>query len=243
MAHISIAEFIYFFISVKGANEYIYNGERTKEELIHFANRLSGPPVQQVTRLDSFDILKSNNPIFFTYVGKQDGGLWETFYLASEHYQPHAYFYATSLDIAKKHFEIDATPAIMVYKERNHYFYPCEHKGNVFSKYILENLKFLILDAENFELVDPSHLNETMYQWINEERFLTFPKITRSNIHHLVQVRKYLVFAVVEENKLNEIAAHEQEFRDMIEIFVHKNRHKYHTDFQVNTLSITSITT
>lgn len=61
---------------------------------------------------------------------------------------------------------------------------------------------------------------------------MTYPKITRSNIHQLLQTRKYLVLAVVEENKLNEIATHEMEFRDMIEMVIRKNRDKFHQKFQ-----------
>ena len=55
------------------------------------------------------------------------------------------------------------------------------------------------------EEVDFEYLNSTMYDWINAERFATFPKITRGNINQLLQTRKYLVLAVVEENKLQEI--------------------------------------
>jgi thioredoxin domain-containing protein 10 len=48
-------------------------------------------------------------------------------------------------------------------------------------------------------------LNASMSDWINAERFATFPKITRGNINQLLQTRKYLVLAIVEENKLLEI--------------------------------------
>lgn len=111
---------------MRGNNEYTFNGDRTKDELIHFAMRMSGKPVQQVTRAESFEILKTNNPIFFTYIGKQDGTLWDTFYIAAESYQAHGYFYATSQEIAVKHFFIDTTPAVLVYKENSHYYFPCK---------------------------------------------------------------------------------------------------------------------
>jgi thioredoxin domain-containing protein 10 len=88
--------------------------------------RMSGSPVQQVTRIDSFEVLKGNNPVFFTYVGKQDGALWETYYSVAETFQAHSYFYATSTEIADRHFEIDITPAILVYKEKVHTYYPRE---------------------------------------------------------------------------------------------------------------------
>lgn len=59
-----------------------------------------------------------------------------------------------------------------------------------------------------------------------------FHQITRTNIQHLSQTKKYLVVAVVEENKLNEIASHELEFRDLIESIIRQNYDKYHAKFQ-----------
>lgn len=115
--------FSYCF-SVKGDREFTYSGDRDKEELIHFVMRLSGPPVQQVTRVDSIELLKTNNPIFFTYVGKQESVLWDTYYAVAEIFQPHGFFYATTEEIAKRHFNIDTHPAVLVYKERNHYYFP-----------------------------------------------------------------------------------------------------------------------
>jgi thioredoxin domain-containing protein 10 len=49
------------------------------------------------------------------------------------------------------------------------------------------------------------YLNASMFDWINAERFATFPKVTRGNINQLLQTKKYLVLAVVEENKLQEV--------------------------------------
>lgn len=44
--------------------------------------------------------------------------------------------------------------------------------------------------------------------------------------------KKYLVLAVVEENKLYEIASHELEFRDLIESICRKHHSVYHSRFQ-----------
>uniref|UniRef100_A0A1B0DK03 Uncharacterized protein n=1 Tax=Phlebotomus papatasi TaxID=29031 RepID=A0A1B0DK03_PHLPP len=88
-------------IFLKDGVEFVYNGERSKEELIHFVMRMSGPPVQLVTRTDSVDMLK-----------------------ATETFQPHGFFYATSMEIAREHFDIDTLPAVNVYKERSHFYYP-----------------------------------------------------------------------------------------------------------------------
>lgn len=75
-------------------------------------------------------------------------------------------------------------------------------------------------------------MNETLFNWVNEERFIAFPKVTRSNIYQISKTQKFLVLAVVEENKLSEIASHELEFRDMIEAIVRQKYDKYHQKFQ-----------
>lgn len=35
--------------------------------------------------------------------------------------------------------------------------------------------------STNFHAVEPSHLNTTLHQWVNEERFLPFPKVGKCN--------------------------------------------------------------
>lgn len=52
------------------------------------------------------------------------------------------------------------------------------------------------------------------------------------NLYQLKQTKKFLVLAVVEENKLNELVTHELEFRDMIEQIIRTKRSKYHDKFQ-----------
>lgn len=224
---------------IKNNQEFIYNGDRTKEDLIDYVLRMSGPPVQLVTRPESIDMLKTAHSIFFMYVGEQNGIVWNTYYAAAEYYQPHGFFYATSVELASQHFDIGNNneneidnnninnkknknknnnikkkknlPAVIVYKEDNHYFYPHSHYAHK---------------------MDPLDVNDTIHHWINTERFLTFPKITRFNIHQILKTKKWIVLAVVEENKLNEIATHELEFRDMVEGVIRKYRHRYHNHFQ-----------
>lgn len=156
------------------------------------------------------DNLKTHNALFFMYVGSQEGHLWDIYNQVAEHFQPHGFFYAASTEIAKRHVDIDDLPAVFVYKESMHYFFSVEPSD------------------EN----DASALNNTLYDWVNEERFETFPKITRGNIHQMMKTKKNLVLAVVEENKLLEISTEMVEFRDMVESVIRKKRDLYHKTFQ-----------
>lgn len=120
---------VYLFInSIKGHQQFLYTGDRTKEELLPYATRMSGPPVTAVTRSESVDMLKAKHDIFFAYVGKQDGALWDTYHSVAENYQPHGYFFATTPEIATKHFTVVTSPAVMVYKERKHFNFPRKNR-------------------------------------------------------------------------------------------------------------------
>lgn len=193
---------------LKGDAEFTYNGDRTKDEIMKFALRVSGPPVQSIQRPESLDNLKRTQDHFFVYVGAQNGPAWEAYFDVAEKFQPHAFFYATSSNIAKMHVKIDKTPSIFVYKDKSHFFY------------------------EDIQVIEAPALNTSIADWINQERFAQFPKVTRGNLNQLMKTRKFLVLAVVEENKLEEVPAHMLEFRDMVESVIIKHRVKYHRYFQ-----------
>ncbi|XP_044767104.1 protein disulfide-isomerase TMX3 [Coccinella septempunctata] len=191
-------------------NDFTYHGDRNKEDIINFALRMAGPPVQQVTRPESLANLKGMNQLFFMYVGDQEGPLWDSFNNVATKMQPHSFFYVTTKEIAGSHVNISRDlPAVFVHKDNLHYFYSIDMNSS-----------------------DPDHLNNTMYNWINEERFATFPKITRGNINEILQTKKYIVLAVVEEDKAHEVPQDMLRFRNMVESVISKNREKYHRYFQ-----------
>lgn len=65
--------------SLKGEQEFMYHGDRTRDEIVKFALRLSGPPVQEITRTQSFDTIKRDRDLYFLYVGDRSGVLWVSF--------------------------------------------------------------------------------------------------------------------------------------------------------------------
>lgn len=74
-----------------------------------------------------------------------------------------------------------------------------------------------IIPAHQLLLEDKEALNNTLDKWINRERFGFFPRISRANINELMDLEKYIVIAIVSENKLNEITQTERDFKDMME--------------------------
>ncbi|XP_053606677.1 protein disulfide-isomerase TMX3 [Plodia interpunctella] len=195
---------------IKGSFRHEYNGDRLKEEMVNYALRMSQPAIQKVSQEDSIGDLKETHSVFFGYVGKQSGPLWEMYMKHAEKYQPHTWFYAMSHDIIRNEFKPPNETVIFVNKE-----------GDVF---FFEATPNLIEDTEA--------LNVTLDKWINSERFGFFPKITRSNINDLIDTEKYIVIAVVSENKLNEITQTERDFKDMIEGIVKRRKRDLHRKFQ-----------
>lgn len=96
------------------------------DDIVNFAIRMSGPPVQHITRPESLVNIKNMNQLFFMYVGERKGPLWETFYDIATKMQPHAYYYSASAEIAREQVEIHNLPAVFVHKENSHYFYSGE---------------------------------------------------------------------------------------------------------------------
>lgn len=109
--------------SIKGEEQHTFHGDRTREEIVNFALRMSGPPVQEITRPESLTNIKNMNYLFFMYVGPYQGPLWEAYFSAAVKLQPFAFFYSGAAEITKNQIDIDELPIIFVYKENTHYFY------------------------------------------------------------------------------------------------------------------------
>lgn len=193
---------------LKGDQEFTYHGDRTRDEIVKFALRLSGAPVQEITKTQNFDTIKKEQDLYFLYVGERSGPLWELYHKTANVFQPHAFFYQSHPSVVNKHAPVENTPSLFVYKENLHY------------------------NFTGHNLTDIEKLNETLYKWVNAERFPTFPKVTRGNMNQLFLTNKNLVLAVVEENQLEKVSPHMIEFRDMVESIIKKKREKYHDHFQ-----------
>lgn len=48
-----------------------------------------------------------------------------------------------------------------------------------------------------------------------------------------MSTKKYVVIAVLEENKIGELTPEMEEFRDMLKLVVHRNQDRYRDHFQV----------
>ncbi|CAB3251724.1 unnamed protein product [Arctia plantaginis] len=191
---------------IKGSFRHEYVGERQKDEMVNYAMRMSQPAVQRLSAVDSLSDLKDSHSVFFGYIGKQQGPLWEMFNLHAEKYQPHSWFFAMSHELVKNELKPKNGTSVFVYKEGEAFFFEAHE--------------------------DKEALNNTLDKWINTERFGFFPRISRANLNELMDLEKYIVIAIVSENKLNEITQTERDFKDMIENIIKKRKRHLHERFQ-----------
>lgn len=82
------------------------------------------------------------------------------------------------------------------------------------------------------ESEDDQKLNILLSNWINEERFESFPKITRGNINEILRTNKYIVLVIVEEDKFQQVPTEMIKFMNKVESLVQNYRDKYHKNFQ-----------
>lgn len=213
---------------LKGEDTYVYEGDRSREDIVAFALRMMGPPVKDITSDQDLDEAKKRSELFFIYVGRPASSLWDEYFLNARHYHSHEFMYSASVQFMTKHMKIEKDPGIYIYKDNQYFLYqgPPELERVARSS-----------DDETLvpaEPVDPELTieNSSLSMWISAERFPIFVKITRGKFGNILSTRKLIVIAVLEENKIEKITPEMDEFRTMIKGIVENNPEKYHERFQ-----------
>ena len=62
--------------SLKGENVYQFEGDRTREEIVAFTQRLMGPAVRAISSADELTRTVDKREIAFAYIGEPEGRLW-----------------------------------------------------------------------------------------------------------------------------------------------------------------------
>ncbi|XP_050709769.1 protein disulfide-isomerase TMX3-like isoform X2 [Eriocheir sinensis] len=198
---------------IQGDRRHTFRGDRTNEDIVGFAVRMAAPPVQHLaSQHDLIGLTERPGHLFFLYAGIQEGPLWDLYKEYAENMRAFHYFYSIGADCMVENFKLESNPAVMVFKDNKHFYYPMPEDWEV---------------AENHSVI-----NETLGEWLNHERFLTYTKITHGILPQLWKIKKYLAITVVKENKIGSITTDEDTFRDMVEEVIVNNRDKYHKYFQ-----------
>jgi len=229
---------------LKGEDTHVYEGDRSREDIVAFAQRMMGPPVKQITGDSDLDEAKQRSDLFFIYIGRPAGRLWNEYYMNAKHYQRDEFMYASTVDVMVRHVQLGQDPCIYVFKDNQYFLYDdklllervsrsSEITGDpqTSSPTVEVDVKAASRESDDGETgttIDKSPFSA----WINRERFPLFVKITRGKFSNILNTKKLIVIAVLEENKLEKITPEMEEFRDMIRTIVETNPGRYHDHFQ-----------
>ncbi|XP_016323592.1 protein disulfide-isomerase TMX3-like [Sinocyclocheilus anshuiensis] len=106
----------------KGDLSFDYKGPRTKDAIIEFTNRVSGPVVRPLSSVQLFQHVMSHHDLIFVYIGRESL-LKKKYYKAATEYIVHTYFFTASEEVLPKAVTLQDVPAIAVFKDGTYYLY------------------------------------------------------------------------------------------------------------------------
>ncbi|XP_073773445.1 protein disulfide-isomerase tmx3a isoform X1 [Danio rerio] len=106
----------------KGDLSFDYKGPRTKDGIIEFTNRVSGPVVRPLSSVQLFQHVMSRHDVIFVYIGGESL-LKKEYYKAATEFIVHTYFFTASEEILPKAVTLQDVPAVAVFKDGTYYIY------------------------------------------------------------------------------------------------------------------------
>ncbi|XP_028832691.1 protein disulfide-isomerase tmx3a isoform X2 [Denticeps clupeoides] len=106
----------------KAGVPFNYNGPRTKDDIVEFVNRVSGPAVRTLPSQQLFQHVMSRNDILFVYIGKASP-LKENYMKMASEMIVHISFFAASEDILPKAVVLHEIPSVVVFKDGTFFTY------------------------------------------------------------------------------------------------------------------------
>lgn len=219
---------------LKGEDTYVYEGDRSREDIVAFAHRMMGPPVKEIATEADFEDAKRRSDLFFVYVGRPAQRLWDEYYMNAKHFQRDEFMYSSSAEYMGKHIKLIKEPSVYIYKDDSFFVYEDtqmverEQRSVEASGEDMTDVAGSTEVAEDVATIE----NSSLSSWIMGERFPLFVKITRGKFGNILATKKLIVMAVLEENKLEKITPEMEEFKDMIRKIVEENPEKYQRRFQ-----------
>ncbi|KAF7692836.1 protein disulfide-isomerase TMX3a isoform X1 [Silurus meridionalis] len=119
-------------IFIKGEKYFHFNGPRTKDAIVEFASRVSGPFVRVLSSVRLFQHALSHHQLFFLYVGGRSP-LKGQFYKVASEFVIHNYFFAAPPDVLPKAVALQDVPSVAVFKDGSYVVYDEVREGNLSS--------------------------------------------------------------------------------------------------------------
>uniref|UniRef100_A0A4W5RM70 Protein disulfide-isomerase TMX3 n=1 Tax=Hucho hucho TaxID=62062 RepID=A0A4W5RM70_9TELE len=139
--------------------KYNYRGPRTKDGIMEFADRVSGPVVRPLPSQQLFQNVMSRHDVLFVYLGGPSD-LKEKYISVAKELIVHTYFFSAARNILPKAVILQEYPAVAVFKDGTYFLYDEQHDGDLASWINRERfLNYLQIDSYTlYEMGDTSKL-------------------------------------------------------------------------------------
>uniref|UniRef100_A0A8C8RBU6 Protein disulfide-isomerase TMX3 n=1 Tax=Pelusios castaneus TaxID=367368 RepID=A0A8C8RBU6_9SAUR len=117
---------------LKGDLAYNYRGPRTKDDIIEFSNRVSGPLVRSLPSQQMFEHVQKRHRVLFLYVGGESP-LKEKYIEVASELIVYTYFFSASEDVVPKYVTLPELPAVVVFKDGAYFVYDEYEDGDLSS--------------------------------------------------------------------------------------------------------------
>ncbi|XP_058483933.1 protein disulfide-isomerase TMX3-like [Solea solea] len=107
---------------LKGDLAYNYKGPRTKDDIVEFTNRVSGPAVRALPSKQMFEHMMKRHDVLFVYVGA-DSPLKEKYHDVASELIIYTYFFSASEEALPESLALPELPAVVVFKDGGHFAY------------------------------------------------------------------------------------------------------------------------
>lgn len=176
-----------------------YYGDRTAEEILDFARRLSGPPMRSLASCNDLAALARKRRVFFVHF--TDKSIWTNYSDSAKVFHSSDWFYLVKQTCAG----YEPNSVYVVKNSGNHfktYRYPIEY----------------FINKENGAV--------SLVEWIKRERYPKFIRITAANLDHFLNTHKTLVLLAIEHNPYSKritLSTAEQAHFDKLEQLANEN--------------------
>uniref|UniRef100_A0A4W6E0M4 protein disulfide-isomerase n=1 Tax=Lates calcarifer TaxID=8187 RepID=A0A4W6E0M4_LATCA len=167
---------------LKGDLAYNYKGPRTKDDIVEFANRVSGPAVRALPSKQMFEHMMKRHDVLFVYVGGESP-LREKYNDVASELIVYTYFFSGSEEVLPESLTLPELPAVVVFKDGGYFTYDgecCVHllldfqfghmDGNDYINSLIMGEvtvpSVIILNTSNEQYFLPSEPIETMEQLV-----------------------------------------------------------------------------
>uniref|UniRef100_A0A3Q2R0M1 protein disulfide-isomerase n=1 Tax=Fundulus heteroclitus TaxID=8078 RepID=A0A3Q2R0M1_FUNHE len=117
-------------LMLKNGVKYNYPGSRTKDGILDFADRVSGPLLRSLSSPRLFQHAISRHDVMVVYVGATSE-LKANLTAAAEELIVHTYFFSASREVVPKELTLTFLPAVLLFKDGTYFIYDEEQDGDL----------------------------------------------------------------------------------------------------------------